>query len=76
MKKNEESDKSNTQERYKKRISDEVIMIARNKRNDYDDKVNNDGVQGRIEVERKEKTRQKLAKKMPQHQIYQNMGVI
>ena len=46
---NEESDKSNTEERDKIQISYEVTMIARNKRNDDDDKVNKDADQRRIE---------------------------
>ena len=46
---NEESDKSDTEERDKIKISDEVTMIARNKRNDDDDKVNKDADQGRSE---------------------------
>ena len=49
--KNEESDKSNTEERDKIQISDEVTMISRNKRNDDDDKVNKDADQGRSEEE-------------------------
>ena len=46
---NEESDKSDTEERDKIQISDEVTIIARNKRNDDDDKVNKDADQGRSE---------------------------
>ena len=44
---NEESDQSETEERDKIQISDEVTMTARKKRNDEDDKVNNDADQGR-----------------------------
>ena len=46
---NEESDKADTEERDKIQISYEVTMIARNKRNDDDDKVNKDADQRRIE---------------------------
>ena len=46
---NEESEKSDTEERDKIQISDEVTMIARNKRKDDDDQVNKDADQGRSE---------------------------
>ena len=52
---NEESDKSDTEERDKIQISDEVTMIARKKRNDDDDQVNKDADQGTIEEESEEK---------------------
>ena len=42
---NEESDKSDTKERDKIKISDEVTLIARKKRKDDDDQVNNDANQ-------------------------------
>ena len=48
---NEELDKSDTEERYKIQISDEVTMVARNKRNNDDDKVNKDADQRRSEEE-------------------------
>ena len=46
---NEESDKSDTEERDKIQNSDEVTMITRNKRKDDDDKFNKDADQGRSE---------------------------
>ena len=48
---NEESDKSDTEERDKIQISDEVTMIARKKRNDDDDQVNKDADLGTSEEE-------------------------
>ena len=60
-KNNEESDKSNTEERDNREISDEVTMIARNRKNDYDDNVNNDTVQGRSEVESEETYQTKIS---------------
>ena len=59
---NEESEKSNTEERDKKKILDEVTMIARNKRNYDDDKVNNDSIQGRSEEEPEEKDQTEIIK--------------
>ena len=38
-------------------------MIARNRKNDGDDNVNNDVVQGRSEVESEEKNQTKISKK-------------
>ena len=38
-------------------------MLARNKKNDGDDNVNNDVVQGRSEVEPEEKDQTKISKK-------------
>ena len=72
----EESDKSDTEERDKIQISYEVTMIARNKINDDDDKINKDADQGRSEEESKEKYQTEISKKMLQHQIYQNLGEI
>ena len=70
---NEESDKSDAEERDKIQISDEVTMIARNKRNYDDDEVIKYYDQGSSEEESEENIRQKLAKKMPQNQIYSNL---
>ena len=51
-------------------------MIARNKINDDDDKINKDADQGRSEEESKEKYQTEISKKMLKHQIYYNLGEI
>ena len=60
---NEESEKSDTEERDEIKISDKVTIIARNKRNYDDDKVNNDSIQGRSEEEPEEKDQIEISKK-------------
>ena len=62
-KKDEESDKSKTEEIHKKNIVDEVTMLARNKTNDEDNNVNNYVVQGRSEAESEEKDQTEIIKK-------------
>ena len=56
------SEKSNTEERDKEKISDEVTMLARKKSNDGDDNFNNDVVQGRSKVGSEEKDQTKINK--------------
>ena len=59
---NEESEKSNIEERDRKKISDEVKIIAIKKVNGDDGKVNNDAIQGRSEEESEEKDQTEISK--------------
>ena len=65
------SEKSNTEERDKEKILDEVTMIDRNKSNDGDDNVNMMLFKEEMKQNQKKKIRQKLEKQMLQHHIYQ-----
>ena len=57
-----ESDKSDTEERYKIKISDEMIMID-GKKDDDDDQSNNDTDQGTSDEESKERDQTEKSKK-------------
>ena len=59
----EELEKSINEERYLKNKMDEFRMPTKNNRNDGDDNVNIDVVQGRSEVESEEKDQMNISKK-------------